>query len=91
MLPASVLIRIRQRSGFATPPAIPGGTAAAGGDPVVTPGGVYVSGGAVGGASYASAAGTGDDVTVSLGVADLSLTKQVNPAAVAVGGGVTSR
>ena len=74
---------------FSDPTRTTGGTDGAGGNPVVSPGGSYASGAAVGGSGYASASSTAEDVVVSIGTADLSLTNVVAPAAVNAGNNVT--
>ncbi len=74
---------------FSDPTRATGGTAAAGANPVVTPGGTYAAGGTVGGANYPAASTTNDDVTIGPPAADLSLTMVVAPAAATIGQNVT--
>ncbi len=74
---------------FADPTRATGGTAVAGGNPTVAPGGAYALGGTVGGSPYLSASSTAEDVTVLPPGADLSLTNVVSPLSTTVGATVT--
>jgi uncharacterized repeat protein (TIGR01451 family) len=74
---------------FADPTRAAGGTAAAGGNPVVAPGDPYAAGGTVGGTNYLAPSTTNENVTIAPASADLSLTKTVAPAAALIGQNVT--
>ena len=62
---------------FTDPTRTTGGAAAAGGNPVVSPGGVYASGATVSGANYATSTSTNEDVRL-VGSANLSISKTNN-------------
>ncbi|TAG25180.1 MAG: hypothetical protein EAZ37_13715 [Burkholderiales bacterium] len=73
---------------FTDPTRNTGGTAAAGGNPVVSPGGTYNSGGTVGGSNYASGSSTAEDVRL-VGSVNLAITK-TNGTTTLVAGQTTS-
>ena len=59
---------------FTDPTRNTGGTAAAGGNPTVSPGATYTGGGAVAGSNYLSSSSTGEDVRL-VGSVNLTITK----------------
>lgn len=73
---------------FTDPTRNTGGTAAAGGNPSVTPGATYTSGSLVGGSNYASGTSTGEDVRL-VGSVNLAITK-TNGTTTLVAGQTTS-
>ena len=74
---------------YADPTRSTGNSAAAGGNPTVSPGGAYAIAGGVPGANYDAAASTAEDVIVGPDGADLVITQGVTPQPARVGETVT--